>query len=118
MTGLAKDDVRDKRQAILTAARELFASQGYEETTIAEITRGRGGGRHSVPVLPEYKRLSGRCLPDVEGRGGEVIQSSEILALPVQQVPQAVIEATFRNARKDLRFMNSFQVRWRDSPPA
>ena len=77
-----------------------------------------GGGRHGVPVLPEYKRLSGRCLPDVEGRGGEVIQSSEILALPVRQVPQAVIEATFRNARKNLRFMNSFEVRWRDSPPA
>ena len=42
MTALAKDDVRDKRQAILTAARELFASQGYEETTIADIMRGRG----------------------------------------------------------------------------
>jgi AcrR family transcriptional regulator len=42
VTALAKDDVRDKRQATLTAARELFASQGYEETTIAEITRGRG----------------------------------------------------------------------------
>ena len=79
---------------------------------------GGDGGRHTVPELPEYKRLSGRCLPDVEGRGGEVIQSSEILALPVRQVPQAVIEATFRNARKNLRFMTSFQVRWRDSPPA
>jgi hypothetical protein len=29
VTALAKDDVRDKRQAILPAARELFAHQGY-----------------------------------------------------------------------------------------
>ena len=34
MAALAKDDVRDKRQAILSAARDLFARQGYEETTI------------------------------------------------------------------------------------
>jgi hypothetical protein len=40
----------------------------------------------------------------------QVIQSPEILALPLQQVPRAIIEATFRTSRKNLRFMNSFQV--------
>ena len=42
MPDTTRDDARDKRQAILSAARELFARRGYEETTIAEIARAAG----------------------------------------------------------------------------
>jgi AcrR family transcriptional regulator len=111
MTALAKDDVRDKRQAILTAARELFASQGYEETTIAEIARAAGVAVGTVYLYFQNKHdvLVDVCLT-LKAEVAQVIQSPEILALPLQQVPRAVIEATFRTSRKNLRFMNSFQV--------
>src|SRR5215468_4498984 len=111
MTALAKDDVRDKRRAILTAARELFASQGYEETTIAEIARAAGVAVGTVYLYFQSKHdvLVDVCLA-LKAEVAQVIQSPEILALPPQQVPRAVIEATFRTSRKNLRFMNSFQV--------
>jgi AcrR family transcriptional regulator len=111
MTALAKDDVRDKRQAILLAARELFASQGYEETTIAEIARAAGVAVGTVYLYFQNKHdiLVDVCLA-LKTEVAQVIRSPEILALPLQQVPRAVIEATFRTSRKNLRFMNSFQV--------
>jgi AcrR family transcriptional regulator len=111
MTAPARDDVRDKRQAILSAARELFASQGYEETTIAEIARAAGLAVGTVYLYFQNKHdiLVDVCLA-LKAEVAQVIQSPEILALPLQQVPRAIIEATFRNARKNLRFMNSFQV--------
>lgn len=111
MTALAKDDVRDKRQAILTAARDLFASQGYEETTIAEIARAAGMAVGTVYLYFQNKHdiLVDVCLA-LKAEVAQVIRSPEILALPVRQVPRAVIEATFRTSRKNLRFMNTFQV--------
>jgi AcrR family transcriptional regulator len=111
MTALAKDDVRDKRQAILLAARDLFASQGYEETTIAEIARAAGMAVGTVYLYFQNKHdiLVDVCLA-LKAEVAQVIQSPEILALPLQQVPRAIIEATFRTSRKNLRFMNSFQV--------
>jgi AcrR family transcriptional regulator len=114
MAALAKDDVRDKRQAILTAARELFASQGYEETTIAEIARAAGVAVGTVYLYFQNKHdvLLDVCLA-LKAEVAQVIQSPAILALPLRQVPRAVIEATFRTSRKNLRFMNSFQVEGR-----
>jgi AcrR family transcriptional regulator len=111
MTALAKDDVRDKRQAILLAARDLFASQGYEDTTIAEIARAAGMAVGTVYLYFQNKHdiLVDVCLA-LKAEVAQVIQSPEVLSLPLQQVPRAIIEATFRNARKNLRFMNSFQV--------
>jgi TetR/AcrR family fatty acid metabolism transcriptional regulator len=111
MTALARDDVRDKRQAILNAARDLFARQGYEETTIAQIARVAGMAVGTVYLYFQNKHdiLVDVCLT-LKAEVAQVIQSPEILALPLQQVPRAVIEASFRTSRKNLRFMNSFQV--------
>ena len=95
------NDIRDKRQAILTAARELFASQGYEETTIAEIARAAGVAVGTVYLYFQNKHdvLVDVCLA-LKAEVAQVIQSPEILALPLQQVPRAIIEATFRTSRK------------------
>jgi AcrR family transcriptional regulator len=111
MTALAKDDVRDKRQAILSAARDLFARQGYEETTIAEIARDAGMAVGTVYLYFQNKHdiLVDVCVA-LKAEVARVIQSPDLLALPLQEVPRAVIEATFRTSRKNLRFMNSFQV--------
>src|SRR5262249_4351908 len=111
MTALAKDDVRDKRQAILNAARDLFASRGYEETTIAQIARGAAMalGTSSLYSKKNHAILVGVCRA-LKAGVAQVIHPPETLAWPPQQAPRAVIEASFRTSRKNLRFMNSFQV--------
>jgi AcrR family transcriptional regulator len=111
MPELTRDDPRDKRQAILAAARELFARQGYEETTIAEIARAAGVAVGTVYLYFQSKHdiLVDVCLA-LNVEIAKVIQSPEILALPLQRVPRAIIEATFRSSRENLRFMSYYQV--------
>jgi TetR/AcrR family fatty acid metabolism transcriptional regulator len=104
-------DVRDKRQLILRAARELFANNGYDDTTIAEIAHAAGVAVGTVYLYFANKHdiLVDVCqaLNDDIAR---VIQSPAILALPLRQVPRAVIEASFRSSRENMRFMTYFQV--------
>jgi AcrR family transcriptional regulator len=111
MPELARDDTRDKRQAILAAARELFAAQGYEETTIAEIARAAGMAVGTVYLYFGNKHdiLVDVCV-GLNAEIARVIQSPAILALPLQEVPRAVIEASFRSSRENLRFMSCYQV--------
>jgi len=106
-----RDETRDKRQAILTAARDLFATQGYEETTIAEIAHRAGVAVGTVYLYFENKHdvLVDVCL-ELNGEVAKVIQSPEILALPIRAVPRAVIEASFRPCHENARFMKLFQV--------
>src|SRR5258708_36483004 len=44
MTATIREDTRSKRQAIIEAAREIFAKQGYEDTSIADIAAAAGVG--------------------------------------------------------------------------
>jgi AcrR family transcriptional regulator len=111
MPELARDDTRDKRRAIIEAARELFASQGYEDTTIAEIAREAGVAVGTVYLYFANKHdiLVEVCLA-LNAEIAQVIQSPAILALPLRQVPRAIIEATFRSCRANMRFMTYYQV--------
>ena len=111
MPDLTRDDTRDKRRAILDAARELFARQGYEETTIAEIARAAGVAVGTVYLYFENKHdiLVDVCLA-LNAEVAQVIGSPTILALPVRQVPRAIIEASFSSCRKNMRFMIYYQV--------
>src|SRR5689334_8757812 len=108
---LTRDDTRDKRQAILAAARELFARQGYEETTIAEIARAAGVAVGTVYLYFQSKHdiLLDVCLALNEDVA-LAIRSPTNLELPIRQVPRAIIEATFRISRANLRFMGYFQI--------
>jgi AcrR family transcriptional regulator len=111
MTELARDDTRAKRQAILAAARERFAEQGYEETTIAQIARAAGVAVGTVYLYFANKHdiLMDVCV-GLNAEIAHVIQSPAVLALPLQDVPRAVIAAAFRKSRENLRFMSCFQV--------
>lgn len=106
-----REDIHDKRQAILYAARELFASQGYDDTTIAEIARAAGVAVGTVYLYFENKHdiLVEVCLA-LNADIAKVIQSPEILALPVRQVPRAIIEESYRISRENKRFMTFLQV--------
>lgn len=104
-------EIRDKRLAILRAARELFANNGYDDTTIAEIAREAGVAVGTVYLYFANKHdiLVDVCLV-LNAEIAQVIQSRDILSLPLEQAPRAIIEATFRNARENMRFMTYYQV--------
>jgi AcrR family transcriptional regulator len=104
-------DVRDKRHAILYAARELFANHGYDDTTIAEIAQAAGVAVGTVYLYFANKHdiLVDVCL-GLNDEVAKVIQSPAILTLPLEQVPRAVIEASFRISRENMRFMTYYQV--------
>jgi len=106
-----RNDARDKRQAILSAARELFARQGYEESTIAEIARAAGVAVGTVYLYFQSKHdiLLDVCLA-LNEEVAQAIRSPANLELPIRQVPRAIIEATFRISRANLRFMGYFQI--------
>lgn len=104
-------DIRDKRQAILHAARELFAGQGYDDTTIAQIAQAAGIAVGTIYLYFENKHdiLVDVCLA-LNADIASVIQSPAILALPLRQVPRTIIEAAFRSCRANMRFMTYYQV--------
>jgi TetR/AcrR family fatty acid metabolism transcriptional regulator len=111
MPDARRDDGRDKRQAILRAARELFATQSYDDTTIAEIARAAGVAVGTVYLYFTNKHdiLVDVCLV-LNEEIAQVIQSPANLALPLRQVPRAIIEAVFRKSREHIRFMTYYQV--------
>jgi AcrR family transcriptional regulator len=106
-----RDDARDKRQAILSAARELFATRGYDETTIAEIARVAGVAVGTVYLYFQSKHdiLLDVCLA-LNEEVAQAIRSPANLELPIRQVPRAIIEATFRISRANLHFMGYYQI--------
>jgi AcrR family transcriptional regulator len=111
MTEQLEPELVDKQEAILTAARELFADQGYEETTIVHIARRAGV---AVGTLYLYFRNKHDVLLDVclhlNAEIMAAIQSPQWFTLPPQQVPQALVEAVFRTSRERMRYMPYYQV--------
>ncbi len=111
MSAAIHNDARDKRQAILQAARELFASNGYDDTTIAEIAQGAGVAVGTVYLYFANKHdiLVDVCLA-LNAEIAQVIQSAATLNLPLRQIPRTIIEAAFRSSRENKRFMTYYQV--------
>ena len=104
-------DTRTKRQAIIEAAREIFAKQGYEDTTIAEIAAAAGVAVGTIYLYFHNKReiYTSASLDWVSSIAG-VLQNPAIISLPIEQVPRAMIEATFRISRENNELMSLFQV--------
>jgi TetR/AcrR family fatty acid metabolism transcriptional regulator len=111
MSAAIRNDLRDKRLAILLAARELFANNGYEDTTIAEIAQGAGVAVGTVYLYFANKHdiLVDVCLA-LNAEIAQVIQSAAVANLPLRQVPRTIIEAAFRSSRENKRFMTYYQV--------
>ena len=111
MSAVTRHDARDKRQAILQAARELFANNGYDDTTIAEIAQVAGVAVGTVYLYfaNKHEILVDVCLA-LNAEIAQVIQSPAILSLPLRQVPRAIVEAAFRSSRVNMRFMTYYQV--------
>src|SRR5579871_4201064 len=106
-----RDDTRDKREAIIEAARTLFAKQGYEETTIAEIARAAGVGVGTVYLYFENKRqILIEVSVSVNVAITTVMLSPDLLTLPIRQIPRLLIEESFRKCRQNLGVMSLFHV--------
>ncbi len=111
MPETTREDTRTKRRAILDAATELFARQGYENTTIADIARASSMAVGTVYLYFHNKHeiYSSVSIDWVESIA-RVLQDPAILALPIRQVPRAVIEAAFRICHDNNELMPLFQV--------
>jgi AcrR family transcriptional regulator len=105
------DDLRDKRGAIIEAARTLFAKQGYEETTIAEIARAAGVGVGTVYLYFQNKRrILVEVSVSVNTSLATVMLSPDLLTVPVRQIPRLLIEESFRKCHDNIGVMSLFQV--------
>lgn len=111
MADTIRDEVSDKRQAILQAARELFASQGYDNTAIAQIAQAASVAVGTVYLYFANKRaIRLEVGLRLDADFAQVIRSRLLVSLPFRQVPRAIIEATFRSARENMRWMTYYQV--------
>jgi len=108
---MVKEETRSKRQAIIEAARKIFAMKGYEDTTIAEIAEDAGIAVGTVYLYFGNKRdIYTSVSLDWAVSLAAVFEDPTIAALPAEQVPRAMIEATFRICHQDSDMMSLFQV--------
>ncbi len=108
---MVKEVTRSKRQAIIEAARKIFAVKGYEDTTIAEIAEDAGIAVGTVYLYFGNKRdIYTSVSLDWAASLAAVFEDPTIASLPIEQVPRAMIEATFRICHQDSDMMSLFQV--------
>ena len=108
---MVKEETRSKRQAIIEAARKIFAMKGYEDTTIAEIAEDAGIAVGTVYLYFGNKRdIYTSVSLDWAASLAAVFEDPTIASLPIEQVPRAMIEATFRICHQDSDMMSLFQV--------
>lgn len=105
------ENLRHKREAIISAAREIFSRRGYETTTIAEIASAANVAVGTVYLYFRTKReiylaTSINWTEEIAA----VLTRPETLELPIEQVPRAMIETTFQLCHLNNKFMSLFQV--------
>jgi AcrR family transcriptional regulator len=111
VTEKTEESARDKRKAIITAAREIFSRRGYEATTIAEIASAAEVAVGTVYLYFHNKReiyvaLSLNWSDEI----AEALIKPEILEQPIEKVPRAIIEISFQFCHTNNKFMPLFQV--------
>lgn len=86
----------DKRQAIVEAARELFTTAGYEETTIAHVAKRAGVAVGTVYLYFKNKNdLLAAVKSDWEGEVLRSLWSSELAEIPFHLRARPMLQATF-----------------------
>jgi AcrR family transcriptional regulator len=110
------EETRPKRDAILDAARTLFAKKGYEETTIADIARA---ARVAVGTVYLYFRNKHEVYTavalDIESTIADVFQNPTLLNLPFEEKLYAMVDAIFLESRKHMDLIALLQIDMRSS---
>ena len=87
----------EKRVRIISAARQLFTTQGFESTTMAEVALNAAV---SVGTLYHYFESKRDLLVELAMESGRQVAAAlftpDILAIPLAQRASAMIDATFR----------------------
>jgi len=110
------EETRPKRDAILDAARTLFAKQGYEETTIADIARAAGVAVGTVYLYFRNKHEVYTAVAlDFEATIAAVFQDPTFFHLPFEEALDAMVEAIFRESRTHRDLMALLQIDMRSS---
>lgn len=103
--------IHDKRLAILAAAYKLFAKQSYENTTIAEIAKVASVAVGTVYLYFRNKHeIYSSVSLDWKVQIAAVLRNPAIVSLPIEQVPRAMMEATFHTCRENMDRMKLFDV--------
>ena len=111
MPDTTSEDTRTKRQMILDAAGDLFAKQGYENTTISDIARAAGIAVGTVYLYFRNKHEIYTSLSlDWVSAIARALQDPRITSLPIEQIPRAMIEASFRICHEKSELMPLFRV--------
>ena len=111
MASSSETAIQNKRQAILKAAYKLFANQGYENTTIAEIAKAASVAVGTVYLYYRNKHEIYTAVSlDWKSRIAGVIRNPAIASLPMRQVPRTIIEETFKKCRENMELMSLFDV--------
>lgn len=111
MAILSDNEIQDKRQTILRAAYQLFAKQGYENTTIADIAKVAGIAVGTVYLYFRNKHeIYISVSLDWKSHIAAVLRNPAITSLPIKQVPRAMIEASFQICRENRELMSLFDV--------
>lgn len=111
MTDATQEGIQSKKQAIIEAATDIFAKQGYEDTTIAQIAAAAGVAVGTVYLYFHNKReIYTQSSVSWTERLALALQDPRILSLPVERVPRAMIETVFRLCHENSNMMSVFQV--------
>ena len=111
MPDTTHEDTRTKRQMILDAAGDLFAKQGYENTTISDIARAAGVAVGTVYLYFRNKHeIYTSVSLDWVSAIAQTLQDPRITSLPFEQIARAMIEASFRICHEKSELMPLFQV--------
>ena len=111
MPNTTREDTRTKRQLILDAAGDLFAKQGYENTTISDIAQAASVAVGTVYLYFRNKHeIYTSVSLDWVSAIAQTLQDPRITNLPIEQIPRAMIEASFRICHEKSELMPLFQV--------
>jgi AcrR family transcriptional regulator len=110
------EETRPKHDAILAAARTLFAKQGYEETTIAGIAGAAGVAVGTVYLYFRNKHEVYTAVAlDIESTIADVFQNPTFINLPLEEALDAMLDAIFRESRTHIDLMALLQIDMRSS---
>ena len=111
MAEATQDGIQSKKQAIIEAALDIFAKQGYEENTIAQIAAAAGVAVGTVYLYFHNKReIYTQSSIDWSKRIAVALRDPRIVSLPIGQAPRAMIETVFRLCHENRAVMSLFQV--------